>query len=334
MTLAMSCRIVFAKNERRREIVLTQVAEIIIESSWTLLTSTAEIVIPRKIKYFDKNKVSDVFRKGDFVTIAFGYKGKNMEEFRGYITEISADIPIRIKLQDEMWKLKQIPVNFSSPNIGLADLLTQIAPGYKIDALEGVQIGSVRFPKTTAAAVLDKLQQDPWKLNTYFKSPISPEGGKGNEKPTLVCGKYYADDGNAEKVNFHLERNCVSSALNYVRKDDVLILIKGVSTLTNGTKIEVEFGDKEGQTRQLTHYNKTKQELEVLVRLDYEKHKQDRFDGSFTAFGIPSVKHGQKAKLTSTLYEDRNGVYFIQGVTKTFNRDGIRQVIKLDEKTF
>jgi hypothetical protein len=325
MTLPMNCRIIFAKNDRRPEIVLTQVTEIIVESSWTLLTSTAEIVIPRKVKFFDKNSVRDTFRRGDYVTIAFGYNGKNNLEFKGYITEVSADIPISIKLQDEMWKLKQIPVNFSSPNISLKELLTQIAPGYKIDALEGVQIGSVRFPKTTVAAVLEKLQQDPWKLNTYFKTV--------NENLVLVCGKYYADDSSEPKVNFHLERNCVSSSLNYVRKDDVLILIKGVSTLTNGTKIEVEFGDKDGQTIQLTHYNKTKKELEVLVKLDYEKSKQDRFDGSFTAFGIPSVKHGQKASLTSSLYKDRNGTYFIEGVTKSFNRDGIRQVIKLNQKT-
>lgn len=325
MTLPMNCRIVFAKNDRRSGIVLTQATEIIVDSSWKLLTSTAEIVIPRKVKFFDKNNVQEVFRRGDFVTISFGYNGNNVEEFRGYITEVSADIPIRIKLQDEMWKLKQVPVNFSSPNISLKDLLTSIAPGYKVDALEGVQIGSVRFPKTTVAAVLEKLQQDPWKLNTYFKTV--------NDTLVLVCGKYYADDSSEPKVNFHLERNCVSSSLNYVRKDDVLILIKGVSTLTNGTKIEVEFGDKDGQTRQLTHYNKTKKELEILVKLDYEKCKQDRFDGSFTAFGIPSVKHGQKANLTSSLYNDRSGTYFIEGVTKTFNREGIRQVIKLDQKT-
>lgn len=325
MTLAMNCRIVFAKNARRPEIVLTQCTEILTESSWTLLTSTAEIVIPRKIKFFDKNKVRDTFRRGDFVTISFGYNGTNNEEFRGYITEVAADIPIRIKLQDEMWKLKQTPVNFSAPNISLKDLLKQIAPGYKIDALEGVQIGSVRFPKTTVADVLEKLQQDPWKLNTYFKTI--------DGKQVLVCGKYYADDSNVKEVNFHLERNCVSSSLNYVRKDDLFLLIKGVSTLSNGTKIEVEFGDKTGQPRQLTHYNKSKSELEVLVKLDYEKYKQDRFDGSFTAFGIPIVKHGQVCNLQSTLYEDRNGKYYIEGVTKSFNRDGIRQVIKLGDKT-
>lgn len=325
MTLAMTCRIEFAKNDNRPKILLTQVSEIVIESSCKMLTATAEITLPRKLKYFDKTTVRDTFRKGDFVRISFGYNNKNVEEFRGYITEVSADIPIKIKFQDEMWRLKQLPVNFSAPNISLKELLTQIAPGYKIDALEGVQIGSVRFPKTTVAAVLEKLHQDPWKLQTYFKTI--------NDNLVLVCGKYYADDSSVPNVNFHLERNCVSSSLNYVRKDDVLILIKGVSTLTNGTKIEVEFGDKDGQTRQLTHYNKTKKELEVLVKLDYEKSKQDRFDGSFTAFGIPLVKHGQKASLTSSLYKDRNGIYFIEGVTKSFNRDGIRQVIKLDQKT-
>lgn len=325
MTLAMSCKIVFTKNDRRSEIVLTQITEIIVESSWKLLTDTAEIVIPRKVKFFDKNNVREVFRRGDFVTISFGYNGNNVEEFRGYITEVAADIPIRIKLQDEMWKLKQVPVNFSSPNISLKDLLIAIAPGYTVDALEGVQIGSVRFPKTTVAAVLEKLQQDPWKLNTYFKTI--------NGSPVLVCGKYYADDSDIAKVKFDLERNCVSSSLNYVRKDDILILIKGVSTLSNGTKIEVEFGDKGGQLRQLTHYNKTKQELEVLVKLDYEKSKKDGFDGSFTGFGIPSVKHGQKADLTSSLYDDRNGIYYIEGVTKTFNREGIRQDIKLENRT-
>lgn len=325
MTVALSCKIVFEANERRAGIVLTQVAEIVVESSWKMLTDTAEIVLPRKVSYFDKNNVRDVFRRGDFVRIAFGYDGNNVEEFRGYITEVSADIPIRIKLQDEMWKLKQVPVNFASPNISLKELLSSIAPGYKIDALEGIQIGSVRFPKTTVAAVLEKLQQEPWKLHTYFKTI--------NGSAVLVCGKYYADDSMAEKVAFHLERNCVSNALNYVRKDDIQILIKGVSTLSNGTKIEVEFGDKEGQTRQLTHYNKTKNELELLVKLDYEKSKQDRFDGSFAAFGIPSVRHGQKAVLSSSLYGDRDGVYYIEGVGKTFSREGIRQVIKLDQKT-
>jgi hypothetical protein len=326
MTLAMNCRIVFAKNDRRAEIILTQVTEIIIESSWKLLTDTAEIVIPRKVRFFDKNSLKDTFRRGDLVTIAFGYNGKNTHEFMGYITEVSTDIPIKIKLQDEMWKLKQMAVNFSSPKISLQNLLKAIAPTYKIDALEGVEIGSVRFPKTTVAAVLEKLQGEPWKLNTYFKTI--------NGKPVLVCGKYYSDDSLAKKVGFHLEQNCVSSSLNYKKKEDVRVIIKGVSTFPNGTKIEFEHGDKDGNQLQLTYYKVSKTELEAAILKDYNNYKQDRFDGSFTSFGIPSVQHGQKAVLSSSLYEDRKGTYYIEGVTKTFNRGGIRQEIKLDKKAF
>ena len=83
MTLALNCKIVFSANERRSGIILTQVTEIVVESSWKLLTDTAEIVIPRKVKFFDKNNVREVFRRGDFVTISFGYNGINVEEFRG-----------------------------------------------------------------------------------------------------------------------------------------------------------------------------------------------------------------------------------------------------------
>lgn len=323
MAFAQTCNIEFKKNERRESIRLTQVTEIVIETSWNLLTATAEIVLPRNIKTFDKQKVKEIFRKGDAVIISFGYDGKNNEEFRGYISEISADIPIRIKMQDEMWKLKQIEVNYSSPNVSLQEFLNTILPGYSIDALEGVQLGSIRFSKTTASEVLEKLKQDPWKLSSYFIT----KGGK----PTLVCGKNYSDN-DSVSIPFHLERNCVSQSLNYVRKDDISVLIKGVSTLNDGTKIEVEYGDKNGQTRQLVHYNKTKSELEVLVKLDYEKYKQDRFDGTFIAFGIPSVAHGARITLRSGLYEDRNGTYLVEGVTKTFGKDGIRQVIKLDAR--
>ena len=52
-------------------------------------------------------------------------------------------------------------------------------------------------------------------------------------------------------------------------------------------------------------------------------------------FGIPSVQHGQKVKLTSSLYEDRQGTYYIDSVKKTFRKDsGYRQEIGLGFKAF
>jgi len=215
MTLAMTAEVIFHATASRGALVIQQVTEITTESSWKELTDRATITLPRKIKLFEKAKVRQLFRRGDAVTISFGYNGQNQVEFTGYITEVSADIPIKIKLEDEMWKLKQLPVNFSSPNISLKDLLTQILPGYKIEALQGVALGGVRFSKTTVSQVLEKLQTD-WGLYSYMK------------RKKLMVGIYYADD--LQHIKFHLERNSVSNSLNYKRKEDVSIRIKAIST--------------------------------------------------------------------------------------------------------
>lgn len=321
MTLALSCKIVFLANDRRGEIVMHQVTEIEFESSFKEMTDRGSITIPRKVKFFDNQKVKDVFRRGDQLTIYFGYDGNNVKEFEGYVTEVSADIPIVIKFEDEMYQVKKLPVNFSASNTSLENLLKTIIPGYEIDALEGVQLGGVRLPKTTVGPVLEKLKSD-WGLYTYMK-------GK-----QVVCGKYYADDSDAETVKFHLERNCVSTELNYRNKEDISIKIKCVSTLANGEKLTVEnIGDADGNERQLTFYNITvKAELERLGKIEYEKYKQDRYDGSFTAFGIPSVRHGLKCEIESDLYDERSGIYYIEKVVKSFGIGGIRQDITLGDK--
>lgn len=319
MVLAMCCKVVFHTTDRRPEIILFKVTEIEYESSYKEITDRGSITIPRNVNYFKKNNVRDVFRRGDRITISWGYNGELVKEFEGYLSEVSADIPIVLKFENEMFAVKKIPVNFSAKSVTLQGLLKAIIPGYEIEALEGVTLGTVRLAKTQVGAVLEKLQAD-WGLYTYMK---------GNK---VICGKYMTIEN--ETAFFHLERNCVSTSLNYRKKEDIQIKIKAISTLSNGKKIEVEnIGDRDGNERQLTFYNITvKAELERLAKLEYEKYKVDRFDGSFTAFGIPTVRTGMKVILKSSLYEDRSGTYYVEKVTKRFSADGLRQEITLGDK--
>lgn len=320
MQLIMCAKITFAAIRDRAEMVIKRPTKVHIQSSWEELTSTAEITIARNVKFFDKQRVNDVFRPGDPVIIELGYDGKFLKEFAGYVAHVSADIPIVLKCEDEMYKLKRIPVNYSASNVTLEKLLKDICPGYKVDALEGVKLGAVRLPKTSVAKVLEKLEQD-WNLHSYMR---------GDQ---LVCGKYYSTLSDDKPVKFHLEKNIVSNALNYRNKEDVLVKIKGSSILINGKKLDYEFGEDGGDRLDLTYYNiQLKAELEHLVKLDYEKRKQDGFDGTITAFGTPSVIHGQKANIISTLYPDRIGIYYIKGVEKTWDPEGYRQIIKLGDK--
>lgn len=325
-TYVMICRITFPKNKNRSEIVLRSIESVRIESSWKLLTDVANITLPRKVirKVFDKKNVRQVFRRGDKVIIELGYYNPEAEnkglikEFEGYITEVSADIPIKLKCEDEMWKLKQLPVNYSNANITLEKLLKDIAPGYEIDANEGEQLGSVRFSETTVSEVLEKLQQEKG-IYSYFKS------GK------LISGKIYADDTDVEKHDFHLERNAVSNNLQYRRGEDIKILIIA-RAIIKGQKTEFKIGDAGGDVYKLNytgHEVIAKSDLKRKAEADYKKKKTDGFDGSFTGFGIPSVHHGEKVDLYSRLYGDRNGFYYSEGVNKSFNKGGYRQEIKL-----
>ncbi|MEN5434089.1 hypothetical protein ABE545_10640 [Sphingobacterium faecium] len=320
-TLVMVCKIIFPAMRERKEIVIHRCASIEFESTFKEMTSRGTLTLPRNIKFFDKYKIRDVLHRGDPIEISFGYNNNMTEEFKGYIATVSADIPISIEFEDEMFKVRNLPVNFSARQITLKALLEKIAPGYKVDADE-IQLGSVRLSKTTVGAVIEKLQQD-WNFFTYMK-------GK-----TLISGKYYSLKSDEKPFKFHLERNCVSTALNYKRKEDVLIIFRYNSTDRFGKKIEVEFGDKDYNVEVSRNYQniKVRAELELLARSDYKKAKVDRFDGSFTAFGWPSVEHGKKVELKSGLYPDRDGVYYIEKVMKTFDVGGIRQQITLGEKT-
>ncbi len=305
--LVLNAHIVFAQSRGRKELNLRKPANVRIEKSWKVLTDTAIITLPRNVADFDKQKVSDVFRPGDPVTINLGYNGQFTQEFIGFVSRVSADIPIQIHCEDAMWKLKQIPVHTSFPKATLQELLFTIVEDYAVDALE-VDLGKVRYANTTVAKVLDDLKRT-YGLYSYMSDD------------TLVCGKIYGDDTNIAPVTLHLEKNVHKNGnrLEYKNADDLNIKVKAVSTMPDGKKISVEVGDETGETRQLTYYNITNEaDLKKLAEEDLRKFKVDGYRGTLTTFGLPVVEHGYKVQLESDLYPDRAGLYYVESVSVRF----------------
>jgi len=319
MTLAMVSKIVFPQTAVHGEIVIRKANAVKIESSWETLTDTAIIILPRNVKDFDKINVKTVFKKGDPVQIYLGYDEKLVLEFTGFISEVSADIPIKIKCDDFMYLLKKHSVNVSMRNTKLIDLIKQIVPaGIEYDVAD-INIGTKRFPNTTAAKILEELQEN--EIYSYFV-------GK-----KLIVGKIYSDNA-SEPVEFNFSRNVIENALQYKNKEDIIIKIIAESTQPKGKKLKVEYGDDFGQEQHLSYYNiQLKEDLLKLAMLDYDKFKVDGFEGHITVFGTPSVSHGMKAKIISYQYPDRKGLYFIKKVVKEFDDSPkYRQTIDLDKK--
>lgn len=292
-------RITFHETTRgRKEVVIKHPSEIRVISNFRQLTDTAEIVLPRRLFDINTKFVRNLFKVGDPVTIEMGYIRDYSVEFQGYITQVSDDIPIRLRLQDEMWKLKQIPVNISLPNTRMRAFLNKILPDYEI-VVDDFEIGPVRYANYTVAKVLEEIQSH-FGMFAYFK----------NKK--LVVGQYYADDTDVPIIPIHLEEDVVINNTQYHHEDDIRIEVKAVSTLSNGEKIDVTIGDVGGEPRQLTYYNiKDRETLLKLAEADYKRYKKDHYNGDITCFGFPVVHHGSKVNLISRLYPERNGTYYV-----------------------
>ena len=238
MTLAMVSKIVFPQTDAHAEIIIRKCNAVKIESSWETLTDTAIIVLPRNVRDFDKLNVKTIFRNGDPVEIYLGYDEKLLLEFTGFISEVSADIPVKIKCDDYMYLLKKHDVNILMRSTKLEDLIRSILPlGIEYDVAD-INIGTKRFPKTTAAKILEELQGN--NIYSYFK-------GK-----KLIVGKIYTDDV-SEPVVFNFSQNVVDNALQYKNKEDIIIKIIATSTLPKGKKIKTEVGDEFGQEQNLTN---------------------------------------------------------------------------------
>ena len=319
--LIMNAKVVFKATESHPEFYIRRISEVEIESSWKMICSTAQMVLPRNIKDFNQNKVKDWFKRGDKVEIylCYGLDEDLILEFSGYITQVSADYPITIKLEDEMWRLKQIPVNFSSKNEKLKSFVQKYVTDYPILIDAEVPLGAINIKNKTLGEVFKKFQED---LSLY---PFIRNG-------KLVVAKPYSDVSDKIPV-FDLEKNCVSNDLNYLSKEErtVKVIAESVQNFAKTKKkLKFELGDPDPKTTiNKTLSVTTLNDLQAEVRRIYDLYKKEGFDGSFTTFGTPSVQHGQKVKITSSLYNDREGIYYIDSIKKKFSRDGYRQEIEL-----
>lgn len=317
MTLTMAAHITFGAAHGRPSFVVKQVSSVRIDSSWQEFTDRAEIVLPRNVQYFRKYKVGEVFQVGDPVTIQLGYgTGELPIEFEGYLSDVGEGIPITLKCEDEMYQLKRGTVSFSKKEASLKDLLQAIAPGYEIDCPE-VSLGTVRYANVAPIKILEDLKNEAG-ISTYFEGKV------------LRSGIIYGAKSDAEIVKIKLEQNAVSENLNKKSSATDKVLIRAISLLKNGKKLEVEVGDEGGTSIQRYYIGvEVEAELKRQATEALKIYKVDGFDGTITLFGIPRLEHGMKVELSSIYYENIKGIYCIDKVSKEFSSSGYRQEVTL-----
>jgi hypothetical protein len=301
-----------------------EINNIRIEKSWDKQTQTATILLPRNLKYNDKNIYegqNPLLRRGDKVEIFGGYYPNLTPLFNGYISKIGNNVPVEILCEDEMFILKQsIAPNISYESVNLRTLVGKILENTNIpyEALDA-QIGAIRTQKASVGLILQKLRTD-YGLFSYFKN--------GKLRVGLA---YYQSESNTETILF--ERQMIDTGnLRYLKKDDVKVKLEGVIIKNDNSREEYNYGDPTGELRTIFQYGGTKAELDLKANLFLEQMNYTGYYGSFLTFIEPKVEPGDFVQLDSYIYPERKGKYVVKSVTSEIGMGGGRQNIELERR--
>jgi hypothetical protein len=357
--------------------------------SWRDLTNKGKITLPKNLYFRDEtgklqplkgtninvggfSSTAPLFLRGDKVKIEAGYKyfNKAHREIEdtavmatGYITKVGSKIPIELEIEDNMWILKQTPVEthtFTDANT-LEEILFFIVknvPQFTVKAITQTTFGTFAIGNETAAQVLQRLQKT-YGFEFYFR---------GNE---LRGGALIYIESDAISEHFHFQENIIDDDLEYKRKDDVTMSALAHNTITESGGICKDGATKtvkkrlqvlvtlkknpkvnelpyiikiihkgetvpentDGERRTLFFPGaKTTEDLAALAYAELKKYYYTGFKGSFTTFGIPFVRQGDNAIIKDPILPERDGVYKIKKVEYTGGINGLRQKIDLDYK--
>ena len=319
MSYTMCSRITFPASDTRKELKLYFVTSVSIQSSWKMLTDTAEIILPRKLKLFWGENLNQYIKPGDPVKIELGYNRVLLNEFEGYVTRIERGVPVAMYCEDEMYKLKRKKASYSKRSVKLGELLKDLCGEYEIVTSFGdTELGAVRYADMLVSQILEDVKKKTG-LYSYFI-------GK-----TLYCGNVYTDKVQLPETKIHLERNAVSQDLQQTEGD---YEVTALAILKGGKKLEAKAGTKGAETVNLTYNDKDKtvtvEVLKEFAERYYEGLKKQKYKGGIELFGIPAVTFGQVIDLKSDITPEMDGKYYIEKVTKEFSDNATyRQKVEL-----
>jgi hypothetical protein len=294
------------------------------KESYTELSNVATITLPRECNFaikgrsdtLEQKNIRQIIKAGDPVILSFGYDENIFKVFTGYVKKISADIPLVIECEDEMFKLRKSTFNESFKSIKLIDLLNKVAPGYTYNVIDNIDLGKFMISNASGYQVLEALRKD-YLLQASFEGKELTVGFPIDLKPQKT-----------HKYNINRLRS--ASSLEFVSKDDFKLEIKAISNNSDGTKEVVTIGESGGSVRTLNFANKSKEDLESLAKKQIDSTRFDGYQGSFDAFGDRHVMVGDAVELDDPNYpnSERAGKYLVESVERTFDENGIKQTIK------
>jgi hypothetical protein len=299
--------------------------------SWERSTDTAQIQLPRRLvikegtvikEELDTN-VAPLFKRGDDVVIKLGYESP-VEVFRGFVTRVGTEAPIVIECEDQMWKLKQQAYTKSWENFKIdtliQDLMARTGIPYKVTLGTPYGMGKLRVKGRPNKAQVLELLREQYNIQSFFRNG------------TLYVGEAYVPE-LREKHDIRFDRHVVESDLEYRNKEDHRVKVT-VKTKRGSKSYEAvaRGSDEDGDQVNVTRYDLDPANLQAEADRLLPLYKYEGYEGTFTLFGTPMVRHGDELKLFDPQASDNRGSYLVRSVRRIFGMSGYRQAIELDQR--
>lgn len=308
--------------ESERRWVITQLTSCEIERSVEDLTDTCKITLPKRMLW--DHQASIPLRRGDKVRVSLGYDDDLQLAFVGYIREISAKTPVVLECEDEMYRLKTTPaVPKAYRSATLEQVLRDQGITTPLRVMGEQHLGAYRVKADNVASLLGGLKEQG--IRSFFRY----EDGQA----VLYAGVLFDHQvGKDARQVIASGVNLVSdSQLKEQHADAMRIHLKAVSIMPEGRKgkkkLKVELGDKDGEQRTVTTYNKTEPQLRAWAEQELRRLRRDGLTGSVTTFGARLIDKLDHVGIR--LDGKRMGVYQVRKVTIKYGTDGFRQDVTL-----
>ena len=339
-----------------RKIDFDFVHSIEIETSYENLTDTCKITIPKKLTFEGAdlfNGKNPIFQRGDSIEVQIGYVPNITTVFVGYIKNVGTNVPTVLECEDEMYLLKQWTINYPSKvglierskkgkllkhpkiipfSVKLDELLDYCLSDHDIEynIIDNIDLGQFRMINATPAAALDKLKSE-YGLYSYFKNKTD---ASGNVTRILHVG--FANDASETfEAEFKMEQVVINSdTLEWQRAEDVRIQCSAISMFPDNTKSDpIIVGDPDGNQITIHKYNMNESALRFAAEQWIKENKYTGYRGEVETFGEPIMRHGDRAKITSTKLPERDGTFLIKKVKRVYSVDaGNHQFLTLGAK--
>lgn len=291
------------------------------------LTDTCTITLPRNLNLKDKN-IRDIIQAGDQVNVEIGYNDENNQVFAGFVRNIKPGTPVVITCEDRMYELKKLKVaDKHYPGVTLSSFLQEWMPLDVTISVADINLGELRITgEPSLSRVLDQFTQD-YGLRFFFR-----DGTFYGVLPSTMA----ALDG-VETHKLKLSWNTLENyTLDYIKPDDVEVIIKAKAITKENVKLEVQEpeGETDGEVR--TYFSdsaQTEADLRIFAQEKLKTFKDERVEGSVTCFGLPYVMAADRVYLMSDRDDEFNDkTFLVKEVKRTFGMQGYRQVLKLGAK--